>query len=91
MIEELTAARGITWTRRRCAYEPGSLSLQSLPVAPVGVEPERQVTFYEFVLTIGDLKQYLWRAVEQEGFVLDALAKSRLDSRATKRIAHANC
>ena len=38
------------------------------------------------VLTIGGRKNYLWRAVDQDGFVLDALVQSRRDTKAAKRL-----
>jgi len=40
----------------------------------------------EFVLTIGGVKYWLWRAVDQTGMVLDILVQSRRDTRAAKRL-----
>jgi len=39
----------------------------------------------EVVVTIGGKHHYLWRAVDQEGEVLDILVQKRLDTRAAKR------
>jgi putative transposase len=39
----------------------------------------------EMVLTIGGKKQYLWRAVDQDGNVLDILVQSRRHKKAAKR------
>ena len=40
----------------------------------------------EMVVTIAGKKHYLWRAVDQDGFVLDALIQSRRDKKAAKRL-----
>jgi len=40
----------------------------------------------EVVLTIAGKKHWLWRAVDQEGFVLDVLVQSRRDKKAAKRL-----
>src|SRR5687768_18618831 len=37
------------------------------------------------VVTIAGKKHYLWRAVDQDGFVLEALVQSRRDKKAAKR------
>jgi putative transposase len=44
----------------------------------------------EVVLKIAGKKHYLWRAVDQDGFVLDALVQSRRDKKAAKRVARAS-
>src|SRR5688572_16982109 len=38
------------------------------------------------VVTTSGKKHYLWRAVDQDGFVLDALVQSRRDKKAAKRL-----
>ena len=40
----------------------------------------------EVVITIGGKKHWLWRAVDQDGFVLDVLVQSRRNARAAKRL-----
>jgi putative transposase len=40
----------------------------------------------EVVITIAGEKHWLWRAVDQEGFVLDVLVQSRRDKKAAKRL-----
>ena len=37
-------------------------------------------------MTIGGKRQYLWRAVDKDGFVLDVLVQSRRDAKAAKRL-----
>ncbi len=40
----------------------------------------------EVVITIAGKKHWLWRAVDQDGFVLDVLVQSRRDRKAAKRL-----
>jgi len=40
----------------------------------------------EVVITISGIKHWLWRAVDQDGVVLDILVQSRRDTRAAKRL-----
>src|SRR6185436_2792929 len=40
----------------------------------------------ELVVTIRGTKHWLWRAVDQDGFVLDVLVQSRRDKKAAKRL-----
>jgi len=40
----------------------------------------------EVVISIAGRKHWLWRAVDQEGFVLDVLVQSRRDKKAAKRL-----
>jgi putative transposase len=40
----------------------------------------------EVVITISGEKRYLWRAVDQDGYVLDEIVQIRRDTRAAKRL-----
>jgi len=40
----------------------------------------------EVVLMIAGVKHWLWRAIDQNGMVLDILVQSRRDTRAAKRL-----
>ncbi len=40
----------------------------------------------EVVLTIAGVQHWLWRAVDQDGMVLDILVQSRRDTQAAKRL-----
>jgi putative transposase len=40
----------------------------------------------EVVITIAGQKHWLWRAVDQDGYVLDELVQSRRDTKAAKRL-----
>jgi putative transposase len=46
----------------------------------------RQWHLDEVVITIAGKKHWLWRAVDQEGIVLDVLVQSRSDKKAAKRL-----
>ena len=87
MVEKMLAARGIT-----VSYET---------VRPWGLKFGRDIAnrlrrraprrgdkwhLDEVVLTIGGKRQYLWRAVDKDGFVLDVLVQSRRDAKAAKRL-----
>ena len=38
------------------------------------------------VVTIGGRKHWLWRAVDQDGYVLDEIVQTRRDTKAAKRL-----
>jgi putative transposase len=40
----------------------------------------------EVVITIAGKRHWLWRAVDQDGFVLDVLVQSRRNAKAAKRL-----
>lgn len=86
MVEELLAARGITVsheTVRQWARKFGpEIATRLRRRAPRRGDKWR---LDEVVLTIGGRKHYLWRAVDQDGFVLDLLVQSRRDTKAAKR------
>src|ERR1700739_3896944 len=50
----------------------------------VGVRSPRATR--QVVISIAGKKHWLWRAVDQDGFVLDILVQSRRDKRAAKRL-----
>ena len=50
----------------------------------VGVRSPRATR--QVVITIAGKTHWLWRAVDQEGFVLDVLVPSRRDKKAAKRL-----
>jgi putative transposase len=69
-VEEMLAARGISVT-----YET---------IRQWGLKFGRELN--ELVITIAGKKHWLWRAVDQEGFVLDGLVQNRRDKKAAKRL-----
>ena len=87
MVEEMLAARGITvsyetvrqWGRKFGREIAGRLRRRA---------PRRGDKWHldEVVVTIAGRKHYLWRAVDQDGFVLDVLVQSRRDAKAAKRL-----
>jgi len=87
MVDELLAARGIIVsheTVRQWALKFGQVFANQirrrLPVAGDKWHLD------EVVLTIAGVKHWLWRAVDQDGMVLDILVQSRRDTRAAKRL-----
>src|SRR3954466_5556731 len=87
MVEELLAARGITVsheTVRRWGLKFGQAFANEirrrLP------RPGAKGHLDEGEIKIAGKKHWLWRAVDQEGTVLDVLVQSRRDKRAAKRL-----
>lgn len=86
MVEEMLAARGITVsheTIRQWGLKFGRDIANSLRRRA----PRRGDKWHldEVVVTIGGKHHSLWRAVDRDGFVLDALVQSRRDKAAAKR------
>ncbi|MYL85152.1 IS6 family transposase [Desulfovibrio aerotolerans] len=85
MVEEMLAARGITVsyeTVRQWGLKFGRDIANTL----CRRAPRRGDKWHldEVVLAIGGKRRYLWRAVDNDGFVLDALVQSRRE--AAKRL-----
>src|SRR5215211_2858592 len=87
MVEEMLAARGILVsheTVRQWALKFGqafaSQIRRRLP------RPGDTWHLDEVVITIAGEKHWLWRAVDQDGIVLDVLVQSRRDKQAAKRL-----
>jgi len=87
MVDELLASRGVIVsheTVRQWALKFGQMFANQirrrLPVAGDKCHLD------EIVLMIAGLKHWLWRAVDQNGMVLDILVQSRRDTRAAKRL-----
>src|SRR6201997_4610339 len=87
MVEEILAARGISVT-----YETirqwGLKFGQEFANRIRRRAPRRGDKWHldEVVISIAGKKHWLWRAVDQDGFVLDILVQSRRDKRAAKRL-----
>src|SRR3954470_479487 len=87
MVEEMLAARGILvsyetvrqWARK-FGQDFANRIRRRLPTAGDKWQLD------EVVLKIAGKKHWLWRAVDQDGIVLDILVQSRRDKRATKRL-----
>src|SRR5215212_6898696 len=87
MVEEMLAARGILVSHesvRQWALKFGrdfaNLIRRRLPCAGDKWHLD------EVVLKIAGKKHWLWRAVDQDGLVLDILVQRRRDKRAAKRL-----
>src|SRR4051812_13269626 len=87
MVEEMLAARGIDVsheTVRQWGLKFGqAFANQIRRRLP---SPGDKWHLDEVCLTIRGKKHWLWRAVDQDGFVLDVLVQSRRDKKAAKRL-----
>jgi putative transposase len=88
MVEDMLAARGIIvshQTVRLWAEKFGRHFANNIRRQSAGRLGDKWY-LDEVVITIGGKKHWLWRAVDQDGFVLDVLVQSRRDARAAKRL-----
>src|SRR6185503_9469104 len=87
MVEEMLAARGILVSHE-------SVRQWALKFGPAFANrirrrlPQAGDKWHldEVVITIAGKKHWLWRAVDQDGIVLDVLVQSRRDQQAAKRL-----
>ena len=87
MVEEMLAARGIIVsheTVRQWALKFGQAFANQIRRRLT--RPGDKWHLDEVVLKIAGKKHWLWRAVDQDGIVLDILVQSRRDKRAAKRL-----
>src|SRR5919106_3297456 len=87
LIEEMLLDRGIVVsyeTVRRWALKFGPAYARRLRRKT----PSRRDIWHldEVVVTISGQKHWLWRAVDQDGYVLDEIDQSRRDTKAAKRL-----
>src|SRR3954462_6480069 len=87
MVEEMLAARGI-WVTYETVRQWGLKFGREFANRIRRRAPCRGDKWHldEVVITIAGEKYWLWRAVDQEGFVLDVLVQSRRDKKAAKRL-----
>ncbi|RJG40444.1 IS6 family transposase [Mesorhizobium sp. DCY119] len=88
MVEDMLAARGIIvshQTIRLWAEKFGRHFAKGIRKRSAGRLGDKW-HLDEVVLTIRGRKHWLWRAVDQDGFVLDVLVQSRRNARAAKRL-----
>src|SRR4029453_14216182 len=87
MVEEMLAARGILVsheTVRQWALKFGQTFANRIRRRLPRAGDKWHLD--EVVITIAGQKHWLWRAVDQDGLVLDVLVQSRRDQRAAKRL-----
>ncbi|MGI4807728.1 MAG: IS6 family transposase [Janthinobacterium lividum] len=87
MVDELLASRGIIVsheTVRQWALKFGQMFANQIRRRLPDTGEKWHLD--EVVLTIAGVKHWLWRAVDQNGIVLDILVQSRRDTRAAKRL-----
>jgi putative transposase len=87
LVEEMLLERGIVVsyeTVRRWALKFGSSYARRLRRKT----PSRHDIWHldEVVVTIAGQKHWLWRAVDQDGYVLDEIVQSRRNTKAAKRL-----
>ena len=85
-VEELLAAHGVIVSYeavRQCCLKFGQAFAKKL----CHRRGQQEDTWYldEMFITIGGARYYLWRAVDQDGEVLDILVQKRRNTRAAKR------
>jgi len=87
MVDELLAARGIVVsyeTVRQWALKFGQVFANQIRRRLPHAGDKWHLD--EVVITISGVKHWLWRAVDQNGTVLDILVQSRRDTQAAKRL-----
>ncbi len=87
MVDELLATRGIIVsheTVRQWALKFGQAFANQIRRRLPAARDKWHLD--EVVLTIAGVKHWLWRAVDQNGMVLDILVQSRRDTQAAKRL-----
>ena len=87
MVEEMLAARGILVsheTVRQWALKFGQAFANQIRRRLPRAGDKWHLD--EVVITIAGKKHWLWRAVDQDGIVLDVLVQSRRDKQAAKRL-----
>lgn len=87
LVEEMLLERGIVVsyeTIRRWARKFGTAYAKQLRRK----RPSRRDIWHldEVVISIGGRKHWLWRAVDQDGYVLDEIVQARRDTKAAKRL-----
>ncbi|EJJ26190.1 transposase [Rhizobium sp. CF142] len=87
LVEEMLLERGIvvsyeTIRRWGCKFGPAYVKRLRRK------KPSRKDTWHldEVVISIGGRKHWLWRAVDQDGYVLDEIVQTRRDTKAAKRL-----
>ncbi|NKK61553.1 IS6 family transposase [Rhizobium leguminosarum bv. viciae] len=88
MVEDMLAARGVIvshQTVRLWAEKFGRHFANDIRKRSAGRLGDKW-HLDEVVITIGGKKHWLWRAVDQDGFVLDVLVQSRRNAKAAKRL-----
>jgi putative transposase len=87
LVEEMLLERGVLVsyeTVRRWALKFGQAYVRRLKRKP----PSRGDIWHldEIVVTIGGERHWLWRAVDQDGYVLDEIVQTRRDAKAAARL-----
>lgn len=87
LVEEMLLERGIVVsyeTIRRWGMKFGSD--YGSPTPKEASRPERYLDLDEVVISMAGKKHWLWRAVDQDGYVLDEIVQSRRNTKAAKQL-----
>lgn len=87
LVEEMLLERGIVVsyeTVRRWAMKFGRDYARQLRRKKPG--PRDSWNLDEVVVTIAEKKHWLWRAVDQDGYVIDEIVQTRRDTKAARRL-----
>lgn len=87
LVEEMLLERGIVVsyeTIRRWGRKFGTAYAKQLRIK----KPSRRDIWHldEVVISIGGRKHWLWRAVDQDGYVLDEIVQTRRNTKAARRL-----
>ena len=87
LVEEMLLERGIVVsyeTIRRWGRKFGAAYIKQLRRKRASRKDIRHLD--EVVITIGGRKHWLWRAVDQDGYILDEIVQTRRNTKAAKRL-----
>ncbi|WP_234884989.1 IS6 family transposase, partial [Rhizobium rhizogenes] len=87
LVEEMLLERGVVVsyeTIRRWGFKFGAAYAKQLRRK----KPSQKDIWHldEVLISIGGRKHWLWRAVDQDGYVLDEIVQARRDTKAAKRL-----
>lgn len=88
MVDDMRAARGFVvshQTVRLWAEKSGRYFANDIPMRSTGKLGDKW-RFDEVVIPLRGEKHWLWRTVDQDGYVLDVLVQVRRDAKAAKRL-----
>lgn len=86
MVEDMLAYRGIIVAHKTaCAWAEKFGRQYANTIRRRTPRPRDKWRLDEVVVTINGERHFLWRAVDQDGFVLEVLIQKQLDTRAARR------
>ena len=86
MVEDMLAYKGIIVTHKTVRQWAEKLGRNSNKIRRRTPRLGDKWHLDEAVISINGKKHFLWRAVDQDGFVLEVLVQSRRETKAAKRL-----